>query len=233
MRTRKTAASSVSSSVVPGRGVNSPESSAGENPFERLADPWFCANVPFAPAAYCALPFSVFQFPGVGPAANSTYPQRPQELPQQPKPRPPRPRYAVQPWCGVACETPAGAASQHARVHALPKSLHPAHAALLWPLPKTPATPRSASNGLSAPRQPLFRAVPRRYHGPGPVQSLPLVRSSLHFSQTIPRFHHLATFMRRGTSRNISNFASSRARPRCSRERIVPIGQPVICAASS
>src|SRR5208282_1496878 len=129
--------------------------------------------------------------------------------------------------------TLAAAVSPRAQAHAHPESLHSADATLLLLLPKTPATQRNACSGSGARLLPPSRASPRQHHGPSPVQSLPLVRSSSHFFQTIPKFHHLAAFKRRGTSRSISSFASNSARPRCSRERMVPIGQPVICAASS
>src|SRR5215469_12847297 len=51
----------------------------------------------------------------------------------------------------------------------------------------------------------------------------------LYFSKNLQRLA-LARF---GASRSISSFASSNARPRCSRERTVPIGHSSTCAASS
>ena len=42
-----------------------------------------------------------------------------------------------------------------------------------------------------------------------------------------------AALKRRGTSRNISSFASNSARPRCKRERMVPMGHPIRSEASS
>src|SRR5580692_4486162 len=51
------AASSVSSNVVPGSGVNSPESSAAESPAARLLAPWFCPAASVVASAFCAAIF--------------------------------------------------------------------------------------------------------------------------------------------------------------------------------
>src|SRR6267154_6240356 len=47
------------------------------------------------------------------------------------------------------------------------------------------------------------------------------------------KIFHRATLALRGTPRSISSLAISKAFPRCSRERMVPMGHPAICAASS
>ena len=54
---------------------------------------------------------------------------------------------------------------------------------------------------------------------------------AIHHFNCLPYF--APALARRGASRKSSNFASSKALPRCRRERIVPIGQPHTWAASS
>src|SRR5277367_4966375 len=167
------------------------------------------------------------------PGANSTSSPCPQELPQPPVPRRPQAPRAAPPSCDAACEIPAAAASRLALVRAPLMYPRQGHVTLRALPARIPATPRSASNGSSAQEPPPAPTIPPRQRGPDPEQLLPLARSSSHFFQKFPAFDYLAAFKRCGTSRNISSFASSRARPRYNRERIVPIGHPVICAASS
>ena len=137
-----------------------------------------------------------------------------------------------QPSYGGAYETPAAAASRHGPARALPASLRPAPATLPSPPARIPADAAQREQWL---RCANAAALSSESAARSRSRSKTIDSTCSQFIEVFPnhfKVPYLATFNRRGALRSISSFASSSARPRCSLERIVPMGQPVVCAAS-